>query len=291
MKIFAKVAELQGISPAARVLNMPKSKVSRRMAALEQRLGVGLLERSTRAVNVTEAGQLFLQHCLRVLEEADGALESLQQLSDNPRGHLHISTSVAIGQYLVAPHMGEFLQTYPDITVELDLNNRRVDLISEGFDLVIRVGDLDDSSLVSKRIFSAYARLYAAPGYLSMYGEPKHPDDLLGHKVLAMSDVSRSYQCLLEKEGNEQHMVSIEPQMSVNDFSTLRTVIESGAGIGHLPEYLAESAVAEGLLQPVLVDWHSPEIYYYVLYPSHRGLSRKSRVWIDFLVEKLAQGA
>ena len=127
MLIFSKVAEVQGISPAARALRMPKSKVSRRMVALENELGVRLLERSTRAVHLTEVGEIYFQHCKRIVEEANSARESVHQMLNAPRGHLRISTSVTIGQFLLAPHLGEFMATYPEVELEVDLNNRRVD--------------------------------------------------------------------------------------------------------------------------------------------------------------------
>lgn len=287
MVIFAKVAELQGISPAARALNMPKSKVSRRMAMLEEALGSRLLERSTRSVHVTEAGNLYLKHCRRVADEAKMAEESVHQLSDSPRGFLRISASVTSGQQLLAPYFGEFMRSYPDIEIELDLNNRRVDMIAEGYDLVVRVGLLQDSNLRSKQLGKSNARLYAAPGYLQEHGVPGSVADLVNHRTLVMTDASRAYRWLLENKSGQQDFVQVHPKLSVNDLSTLRRITLDGAGVAFMPDYLARDFVKEGSLTPVLPDWKSPDIPYYVLYPSQLGLAQKARVWIDFFADKL----
>ncbi len=287
MVIFAKVAETGGISAAARVLKVPKSKVSRRLAALESSLGVQLLERSTRSVSVTESGQLYLQHCQRIVEEANSAQESIHQLVDTPRGHLRISASVAIGQYLLAPYLAEFMTLFPQIELDIELSNRRVDLIAEGFDLVIRVGQLNDSNLISRCFGSAHAELYASPSYLENNGTPESLEDLTLHKTLVMSDAYKRHQWVLQNSNGEHSSVDIQPSLSINDFSSLRTVVNSGAGIAHFPNYLVRDQVEAGQLQRVLNDWRSSDINYYVLYPSRRGLTRKALVWIEFFTEKL----
>ncbi|MFL0810511.1 MAG: LysR family transcriptional regulator [Agarilytica sp.] len=289
MVIFAKVAELHGISPAARALKMPKSKVSRRMAALENELEVRLLERSTRSMHVTEAGNLYLQHCRRVVEEVSSAQESINNLSDSPRGHLRIGTSTAIGQYLIAPHLGEFMQQYPEIDTAMDLNNRRVDLISEGFDLVVRVGKLSDSNLVSKRLGSARAGLYAAPSYIKSHDKINRLEELQDHNTLVMSDANHSTQWLFEDGKGNSESIAITPMVSINDFHALRNIAAGGGGIANIPHYLVEDLVSNGQLLHILPEWQSPEIHYYVLYPSQLGLTRKARVWIDFITEKLRQ--
>ncbi len=287
MLLFAKVAELKGISAAARALNMPKSKVSRHMVELETALGTGLLERTTRSVELTEAGEIFFQHCKRVVEEKDGAIASVNQLLETPRGHLRVSVSTSIGQYLIAPHLGEFARKYPDIELQLDLNNRRVDLISEGYDLVIRVGQLQDSSLMSKRIGTARAHLYAAPEYIEEYGMPKKPDQLQEHTLLAMSNSNNITQWTLENTAGDIKAFEAQPKHVINDFSALRGMAEGGAGIAIAPEYVIRSGIEKGRLVRVLPDWRSTMVGYYVLYPSRKGLTKKSQAWIDFFTGKL----
>ena len=287
MVIFAKVAELQGISSAARALNMPKSKVSRRMVMLEDSLGIRLLERSTRSVHVTEAGNLYLQHCKRVVEEANAAMESLNQMADTPKGHLRISASVTSGQLMIAPHLGEFMQLYPDIEIEMVLNNRRVDIIAEGFDLALRVGQLEDSTLISKPLGTSRASLYASPDYLARHGELEALSDLTYHRKLVMTDANRAYRWQFENDQGAQEFVNINPIMSVNDLTSMRTIMVDGGGIGFLPDYLAEDYVKRGQLKVILPEWRSPIIPYFAIYPSHMGLTRKARVWIDFFSERL----
>ncbi len=289
MVIFAKVAETGGISAAAKVLKVPKSKVSRRLAMLETALGVRLLERSTRSFNVTESGLLYLQHCQRIVEEANRAQDSIQQLVDMPRGNLRISASIGVGQYLIAPHLSEFMQLYPEIDLEVELNNRRVDPISEGFDLVIRVGQLNDSNLISKCLGTSQAALYASPDYLEQQGVPENLADLSAHKTIVMTDANPNQQWVLEDKEGQQSVVDIRSKLSINDFSCLRTVVKSGGGIGLFPHYFVADLLKAGQLQQVLSGWRSSEISYYVLYPSRRGLTRKAKVWIDFFAHKLKQ--
>ncbi len=287
MVLFAKVAELQGISPAARILQIPKSRVSRRVAALEEDLGVRLLERTTRSVQLTEMGVIFFQHCKRITEEAESAVESMNKMMETPRGLLNVSVSFAIGQYLIAPYLGEFLKLYPEIEIKMDLNNRRVDLITEGYDLVVRVGDLQDSSLMSKMICQAQAHLCASPNYIDQHGTLTSVEHLQQHKILAMSDSSNTRQWILENKIGELKSIEVIPSTSINDFTVLRSLVEDDGGIAIMPEYITRDAVAHNRLVRVLPDWRSTIISYYVLYPSRKGLTKKARAWIDFFTEKL----
>lgn len=288
MRLFAKVAELNGISPAARALNIPKSRVSRRIAALEVALEARLLERTTRAIQLTEMGDIFFQHCKRIVEESENAVASMNQMIEAPRGLLRISVSVSVGQYLIAPFLGEFLKLYPDIEVQLDLNNRRVDLITEGYDLVVRVGDLEDSSLMSRKIFNARGHLCASPDYINTHGQPSIPAHLRHHKKLVMSSSNSTTLWVLENTAGELQSVNIEPRGSINDFTMLRALIEGDAGIALIPEYMIRASLAEKRLVRILPDWRSPLISYYILYPSRRGLTKKSNAFIEFFTQKLA---
>ena len=285
--IFAKVAELQGISPAARALRIPKSKVSRRMQALEDELGIRLLERSTRSVHLTEAGGLFYQHCKRIVEEAESARTTVSQLMETPRGRLRINASVSTGRYLLAPHLGEFLTTYPEIELNLQLDNRQVDIIAEGYDLVVRVGDLPDSNLISKRLGIGTAKLYAAPEYLERAGTPKRISDLPGHRILVMSDVPKPDEWVLRNR-KEEKTIRFHPHSESNDFSILVELVSSGCGIALIPDFIALEALQAGRIQAVLPAWQAPEYHFHALYPSARGRTLKLRAWIDFFSERLS---
>jgi DNA-binding transcriptional LysR family regulator len=287
MRLFAKVAETQGISAAARALGIPKSRVSRRVAAIEAALGTGLLERSARAVQLTEAGEILFQHCRRIVEEAGLAVEAINQLRDSPRGLLRVSVSVGVGQYLIAPYLGDFLKLYPDVNVQMDLNNRRVDLIAEGYDLVIRVGDLEDSSLLSRKIGHARAHLCAAPSYVEACGRLSSPEQLVDHQTLVMSNSNNTTRWVLENTSGETRSVEISPKTSVNDFTVLRAMVEAGSGIAIMPEYFIREAVEDKKLVRLLPDWRSPIINYYVLYPSRKGLTKKSEAFIDFFSKNM----
>lgn len=286
--IFSKVAETNGITPAARLLNMPKSRVSRRMVALETALGVSLIERSTRSVRLTEAGEIFFRHCKRITEEADSAVDSVNRLIEAPRGHLRVSASVTIGQHLLAPHACEFMHTYPDIDLELQLTDRRVDLIAEGFDVVIRVGELTDSTLVSRKLGSSCARLYAAPEYIERFRTPARVTDLQKHELLCRSGAESSGRLTLIGPKNKTIDVEFKSSIYTGDLTTVRQVACDGGGIALLPEYLAKPKVCEQSLINVLPKWQTEAFNIYALYPSHRGITLKARTWIDFVKGKIS---
>ena len=290
MVIFAKVAELQGISSAARALHMPKSKISRRVAALEEDLGVRLLERSTRAVRLTEVGEIYFQHCKRIVEEAASARESVTQMLEAPRGHLKINASVAIGQHLLTPYLGEFMALYPEIELEVQLENRRVDLIREGYDLVVRVGNLEDSALVSKPLGEDHLILVASANYLKEMGTPQRLSDLKNHRCLVMADAPNFDHWALVGPDEQQESVAVGQYATLNDLTMIRQVAIDGGGIALLPRYLcSDDLISSGTLCQVLIDWRSPTFRFYALYPSHRGVTLKLRAWLDFFGGKLNQ--
>ena len=291
MTIFAKVAELQGISPAARVLRMPKSKVSRHMAALEDELGVRLLERSTRAVHLTEVGEIYFQHCKRIVEEAVSAQESVSQMLEAPRGHLKINASVAIGQHLLTPFLGEFMALYPEIQLEIRLDNQRVDLIRDGYDLVVRLGKLEDSALISKPLGEDHAVLVASPDYLKQMGTPKKLAEFKNHRFLVMGDMPDFDHWRLIGPGGQQEIVDVGRYSMLNDLTMIRQVAIDGGGIARLPRYICSDDVnSSGELRQVMSDWRSPTFQFYALYPSRRGVTLKLRAWLDFFDDKLKQG-
>ncbi|WP_370979770.1 LysR family transcriptional regulator [Agaribacterium sp. ZY112] len=280
-RLFAKVAECGGISAAARALELPKSKVSRRISALEQSLNAGLLERTTRAIKLTEAGKLFYQHCKRIVEEADNAEHSIQELLDVPRGILRVSTSISMGQELIAPVLGEFMQAYPEVEIDLQLNNRRVDLTNEGFDLALRVGKLEDSSLIARKLGQGKARLFASPSYLDSAPAIHSVQDLHKQRCLIMSDAVKNKRWLLESiEGAME--ISIPSMLSINDFYCLQQAAINGAGIAFIPDYLCREALKQKQLVPVLSEWQSPGFSYYAMYESRRGMTQKMQAFLSF---------
>jgi LysR family transcriptional regulator AphB len=287
MAIFAKVVDQGGFSAAGRALELPKSKISRRVSELEDRLSVRLLERTTRKVQITEVGRVFYRHCKRIEEEAENASVSVSQMLESPRGLLRIGASVTTGQYLVSPLIAEFMTLYPEVQLEIDLSNRRMDILEEGFDLLIRIGQLKDSTLISKRLGESRLFLYASPAYLEARGAPLHPEDLAEHCCLMMSDVGSPTQWRLIGP-TDTRRITIVPRATVNDFPSLRQVVLNGGGVAELPGYLCAEHEREGRLLRVLPDWSFPPVEFHALYPSHRGATPKLRVFLDFIGKRMA---
>ncbi len=285
LAIFAYVVEHGGFTAAAEATQLPKSNISRRVAKLEKRLGVRLLERTTRKVHVTEIGDIYYQHCQRMLDEADHADLCVERAMAVPRCTLRVSATVTTGQYLLAPLATAFMRENPEVQLELVLANRHVDVIDEGFDLVIRIGPLVDSSLVARSLGHCGLFLYASSEYLAARGALKAPEDLKNHDCLVMSDRQENSRWTLSK-GEITKRVGLSPRASVNDFVTLRRMVADGGGIAILPGYLRTGDYKQRLVR-VLSDWSAPPIEFHAVFPSHRGATPKVRALLDFLVDQL----
>jgi len=286
LAVFTYVVEHGGFTAAADAAQLPKSNISRRVANLEKRLGVRLLERTTRKVHVTEIGHIYYQHCRRMLDEANHADLCVERTMEVPRGTLRVSASVTTGQQLLAPIATEFIDQHPEVQLELILVNRQVDVIDEGFDLVVRIGALQDSSLVTRSLGHCGLSLYASPTYLEARGTPQTPEDLDHHDCLVMDDNHTNSQWSLSR-GSATRKISLSPRASVNDFNTLRRMAADGAGITLLPRYLHAGDYKKRLVR-VLDDWVVPSVEFHAVFPSHRGATPKVRAFIDFLVVRLA---
>ena len=286
LAIFTYVVEHGGFTAAADAAQLPKSNISRRIANLEKRLGVRLLERTTRKVHVTEIGGIYYQHCRRMLDEADHADLCVERAMEIPRGTLRVSATVATGQHLLAPMATEFVAQHPEVHLELVLVNRQVDVIDEGFDLVIRIGALQDSSLVARSLGRCGLFLYASQEYLEARGTPQAPEDLENHDCLAMSDGHNHNQWTLST-GDIIKRISLTPRASVNDFTTLRCMVADGGGVTILPSYLHVGEYSKRLVR-VLDDWAAPSVEFHAVYPSHRGATPKVRAFLDFVVARLS---
>ncbi|MFY0615772.1 MAG: LysR family transcriptional regulator [Hyphomicrobiaceae bacterium] len=283
MVVFANIVAHGGVTAAARALKLPKSNVSRRLAQLEDKLGVRLLERTTRKTHLTEIGEIYYQHCRRIVEEIEHADLSIAQLLEVPRGTLRVSTSVTVGQHLIAPLLPGFIKTYPEVRMSLQLSNRRVDLVEEGYDLAIRVGQLEDSSLISRSLGGSELGVYGAAKYLEAHGVPKSPTALAKLDCLAMSHAETGHVWNLSGPSGLKH-VEIKPRAIVNDFAVLEQMVHEGIGVALLPNYLAQSPK----LIRVLPKWSVPFIELHAIYPSHRGATPKMRAFLDWLIDKLA---
>lgn len=293
MMVFLLVVEQGGFTAAADKIGLPKSNISRKVSRLEQALGVRLLERSTRRHHLTEIGQLYHQHCLRIREEMQSAELSIQQLAAKPVGTLKVCTSVSIGQGLLSPLLAEFKRQYPDVDIELSLTNRRVDMIEEGFDITVRVGQLAESNLVAKLLCSKSLYLYASPDTIARIALLSEPGDLAGADCLYMNAVKRKPQWQLHREdGNDAQIsktqvIALKPKVSCDDFNVLRQLALDHAGIACLPDYLCQQEVSAGRLVRVLPDWRFDTVKIHALFPSHKGATPKVRAFLDFLQRSL----
>lgn len=286
LAIFTHVVERGGFTAAAKATHLPKSNISRRIANLEERLGVRLLERTTRKVHVTEIGDIYYRHCRRMLDEANHADLCVEQLMEIPRGILRVSATVTTGQHLLAPIATEFIAQHPEVQLELVLANRHVDVIEEGFDVAIRIGTLADSSLVARSLGQCGMYLYASKDYLKINGTPLIPEDLENHDCLIMSDRNSDRKWKISM-GETTKQISLNPRASVNDFVTLRNMVADGAGVSILPSYLHVDDYSTRLVR-VLAEWSAPSVEFHAVFPSHRGATPKVRAFLDFLIAKLS---
>lgn len=285
--IFAKVVEQAGFVAAARVLGMPKATVSRRVAALEERLGVRLLQRTTRKVAPTEAGQRYYEHAQRIAAEFEGAEAGVAAMRGRPSGLVRVSVSAALSHAFIGPVVAEYLRLHPGVLMRLDVTNRMVDLVEEGVDVAVRVGTLRASGLVARRLGSGVGALYASPAYLAERGCPAMPEGLAQHslvdEVLAPGEQHR---WTLRRDGAE-HLLAFRPLVAANDAATAVSLLVSGAGIGRAPVFMAAAHVHAGTLEPVLPGWTANEVEVNALFPSHKGLNPAVRAFVDQLAQRL----
>ncbi|WP_333836032.1 LysR family transcriptional regulator [Novosphingobium sp.] len=283
LRAFVRIAELNSVSAAARALKAPKSSVSRALSRLEASIGIALIERSTRHLRLTDAGILLLPHAIRILDDLDEAGAALDGLAGTASGLLRVNASYAFGQGLIAPMLPAFLARYPQVSVMLDLDYRRIDMLAEATDVVIRIGPLLDSGLVARTLPPIELWLCASPGYLSARGTPGSLSELASHDI-----VEREQTTIWPfSTGDALKQIEVRARLTIPDAGAQKVVLMGGAGIGRLPDYLAAPAVAAGDLIRLLPDLTGEKIEVHALYPSHRSLSAKVRVFIDALMEHI----
>ena len=283
MRVFVAVVDCGGFTRAAQQVQLPRATVSSAVQQLEAQLGVRLLHRTTRRVQLTLDGGTFYERCQQLLADFD-ELESLfNQQGASPRGKLRIDVPGPIGRQVLAPALPAFFALYPDIELELGVTDRPVDLIQEGVDCVIRVGALAESRLVARRIGMLPQGNYASPDYLARFGVPASPDDLASHCAVNYASPSTgkvfAWEYLQEGEWRE---LALQSQVSVNQVESYIACALAGLGLIQLPRYDAEPHVAAGRLLEVLADWPPPSMPVSVLYPHRRHLSRRVQVFVEW---------
>jgi len=286
--VFVQVVDSGSFTTAAERLKLSKSVVSKYVTRLENRLGARLLNRTTRRISLTEVGRAFYtrsQQGLQVLEEANAEVLRLQGA---PRGVLRINTPMSFGILHIAPALADFLALYPELSVDMNLDDRKVDLIEEGFDLAVRISDLPDSSLVARRLASCRHVVCAAPEYLQRHGIPQTPDDLHEHNTLTYQyhEFQNEWR-FLSPEG-KYISAPVSGSIQMNNSLALREVLLQGIGISLIPTFIVGSDIRAGRLQPLLSHYQTLEFSIYIIYPQRRHLSPKVRAFIDFMVERIS---
>ncbi|WP_148875041.1 LysR family transcriptional regulator [Serratia marcescens] len=282
---FVQAAETLSFVDAGRVLGISASAVGKSIARLENRLGVRLFHRSTRSMTLTAEGRRFLLRCQRILEEMAAAERDISDTHSAPRGKLRVSLPLVGG--LLNPVLAEFVRNYPDIELEADFSDRRVDVVEEGFDAVIRVGETEDSRLISRRLGTFHLQLVAAPDYLHRAGIPLQPADLHGHAGLLYKFSSTGKVEPWPLEGWEKRIETLAHRLVCNSVDTLIYLAESGHGIACLPDFAVKRALEQGRLQQILREHCRHSGSFKVLWPSSRHLTPKLRVFIDTLSARL----
>jgi DNA-binding transcriptional LysR family regulator len=288
MEAFATVVDQGGFTDAARKMGISKSAVSKHVSSLESRLGARLLNRTTRRVSPTDIGLAYYDRARRVLNDAGEADNLVTSMQSAPSGILRIAVPTDFGATHLSPVLGDFLNCYPDVSVNMVLKNRYVELISEGFDLAIRMGEMDDSSLRARKICEATQRLIASPDYLAKHGRPARIDDLNDHRLLYYSHNAASSVWRISAPSGEQRQVRSSSWFSVNDGQSLLTAAINGLGIAYLPSFLYAPAMKAGLVEDVIPDLPRDVQSLYAVYPAGRYTQPKVRALIDFLVEQFS---
>lgn len=285
--IFARVVEQGSFTAASRLLSIPKTTVSRKVQALELRLGARLLNRTTRKLSLTEAGSVYYDYCSRIVQDMDEAESAVQQLEGNPRGWLRVTAPFTMCTEFTSALVRDFRELYPAVKIELVLSNDRLDLVAHQIDVALRVGELPDSSLVARRLASYRSFVYASDSYIARHGEPQTPAELALHPALAKSGDQRGQRYFWElHKGEHREEIEIDPVAIANDPFVLRGLLVEGHGVMLTSEIVACLGPEERQLRRILPEWEGPEVEFNAVFPGGRLISPKVRTFVDFVVER-----
>jgi DNA-binding transcriptional LysR family regulator len=281
--IFVKVVELASFTAAAEALGMSQPVVSKAVTRLEEKLGARLLNRTTRRLSLTEAGSELYARSVRALAEIENAELEVARFQTEPRGLLRVSAPMSFSILHLGPAVQSFLTRFPGVTLELSLDDRQVDLVEEGLDVAVRIGRLQDSNLIARKIAPCRQVLCASPAYLAQRGEPERPEDLLEHSCILYSLLSAPREWRLTGPDGEQHTVPINGSLQSNNGLVNRAAALAGGGIVLLPTFYLGEQLRSGALKPVLCKFQPQELAVYAVYPERRNLMPKVRAFVDFL--------
>lgn len=288
LQAFVAVVEAGSFTAASVRLDSAKSAVSRRISALEERLGVQLLRRTTRVLNLTETGRSFYEHAVRILADLEEAEAAVQQDHGELRGKIRLALPLSFGVRHMCKPIAAFSKLHPKVEFDLNLNDRRVDLIEEGADLALRIGRLQDSSLIARRLFDARTVICASPHYLSLHGEPGSPADLHNHDCLVYSNLADPNKWTYGDEDGRRQSVDVRPVLAASSGDFLTNAAAHGMGLVIQPTFIAAESIRRGSLVPVLTSYEWPISPAYAVYPPTRHLSYRVRAFIDFLAERFS---
>ena len=286
MSAFVAVVEAGSFTAAAERLDVARSVVSRRVAGLEERLGVQLLRRTTRRINLTDTGRGFYERSAALLADLEEAESAVAQQHGELRGRLKLALPLSFGIRHMLDPLAEFGREHPRVSFELDFNDRRVDLLQEGVDLALRIGRLSDSNLIARKLFDARTVVCASPGFLEQHGTPQHPDELSNLPCLVYSNLAEPDRWVCRDADDRRVEVQVDVAMRASSGDFLCGAAAEGMGIVMQPTFIASDLIAAGRLVPLLTDFQWPVTPAYAVYPPTRHLSYRVRELIDFLADR-----
>lgn len=284
--VFVAVVECGSFSLAAEKLSITKSAVSKRITQLEDELGLRLLNRTTRKLSLTEAGERYYYHVSQAMNHARQGCDAVTELQGEPRGKLKITAPMSFGVLHIAPIITEFLNRFPQVEIDLQLEDQMVDLIEGGFDLAIRIGHLSTSNLIAKRLVRCRSILCCSPDYLKQHQTPVKPLDLVYHNCLVYSYFRGGSEWSFSQNGADFKVIP-KGNLTVNNSEAIRRALLDGLGIGQLPTFLVSKDIVSGRLQPVMQDFALPEHAIYAVFPERKHLPHKVRAFMEFVSDKL----
>lgn len=285
--VFVKVVEYGSFTAAAERLSLSKSVVSKYVTRLEDHLGARLLNRTTRRISLTEIGRSFYERSLRGLQEIEEAEAEVSLLQSEPRGTLRINAPMSFGVLHIAPAIAELRKLYPNMDVDLDFDDRKVDLIEGGYDVAIRISELADSSLVARRIGPCHHVIVASPEYLAIQGVPKAPKDLIKHNIVSYQYQESVTQWEFTDPAGKSLTVPVVEKIKMNNSLGMREAVLNGAGIMRTPTFVVGKDIQKAQLIPLLSQFKTLQLSIYAVYPQRRHLSPKVRAFIDFMLERI----
>ena len=287
--VFVQVVDSGSFTAAADRLDISKSVVSKYVTRLENQLSARLLNRTTRRLSLTEVGRVFYERSRKGLAYIEDAQSEVSHMQSEPRGTLRLNAPMSFGILHVAPALSEFLELYPYITVDMNLDDRKVDVIEEGYDISIRISDLPDSSLVAKRLGPCRHTIVAAPSYLERYGTPRTPEDLRDHNIISYRYQESVLAWHFQTPDNKSIAVNVSGSLMMNNSLAVRSALLEGAGITRIPTFIVGKDIQEGRLTPLLRDYEVLDVTIFLVYPQRRHLSPKVRAFVDFMAKRITE--